>query len=89
MRDALLNRIRRLEQEQNTLPHAIVLFVDGHKERLDMHQIAVASFDRNKAGIVSLEWERASDNAIIFQLLSCPDLWKKLTIERTCENEQN
>ena len=89
MRDALLNRIKRLEREQNYLPRAIVQFADGHRERLDIHQIAVAFFERNKAEIVSLEWERASDDAIIFQLLSCPDLWEKLTIERTVENEQN
>ena len=89
MRDALLNRIKRLEREQNYLPRAIVQFSDGHRERLDLHQIAVAFFERNKTGIVSLEWERASDDAIIFQLLSCPDLWEQLTIERTNENEQN
>ena len=89
MRDALLNRIKRLEREQNYLPRAIVQFTDGHKERLDLHQIAVAFFERNKAEIVSLEWERASDDAIIFQLLSCPETWEKLTIERTVENEQN
>ena len=89
MRDALLNRIKRLEREQNYLPRAIVQFADGHRERLDLHQIAVAFFERNKTGIVSLEWERASDDAIIFQLLSCPDLWEQLTIERTNENEQN
>lgn len=89
MRDALLNRIKRLEREQNYLPRAIVQFADGHRERLDIHQIAVAFFERNKAEIVSLEWERASDDAIIFQLLSCPETWEKLTIERTVENEQN
>ena len=87
--DALLNRIKRLEREQNYLPRAIVQFADGHRERLDIHQIAVAFFERNKAEIVSLEWERASDDAIIFQLLSCPETWEKLTIERTVENEQN
>lgn len=89
MRDALLNRIKRLEREQNYLPRAIVQFADGHRERLDLHQIAVAFFEQNKAGIVSLEWECASDDAIIFQLLSCPDTWEQLTIERTNENEQN
>ena len=89
MRDALVNRIKRLEREQNYLPRAIVQFADGHKERLDLHQIAVAFFERNKTEIVSLEWERASDDAIIFQLLSCPDTWEQLTIERTNENEQN
>ena len=89
MRDALLNRIKRLEREQNYLPRAIVQFADGHRERLDLHQIAVAFFERNKTEIVSLEWERASDDAIIFQLLSCPETWEKLTIERTVENEQN
>ena len=86
MRDALLNRIKRLEREQNSLPRAIVQFADGHRARLDLHQIAVAFFERNKAGIVSLEWDRPSDNAILFQLLSCPDTWEKLILERTNEN---
>lgn len=87
MRDALLNRIKRLEREQNFLPRAIVQFADGHRERLDIHQIAVAFFERNKVGIVSLEWERSSDNAILFQLLSCPDTWEKLILERTNNNK--
>lgn len=89
MRDALLNRIKRLEREKNYLPRAIVQFADGHRERLDLHQIAVVFFERNKAGIVSLEWERSSDDAVIFQLLACPEIWEYFTNERNNDNEQN
>ncbi len=89
MRETLQNRLKRLENAKNKLPHAVVTFSDGHKERLDMHEIAVAFFEQNRAGIASLEWERASDNAIIFQLLACPETWENLTIERINENEQN
>ena len=89
MRNSIVARLDKIEKTQRVLPRAVVQFADGHRERLDLHQIAVAFFERNKTGIVSLEWERASDDAIIFQLLSCPEFWEKLTIERTNENEQN
>lgn len=89
MRDTILNRLKRLEMAKNTTPHATVTFSDGHRERLDIHDIAKAFFDRNPAGIVSVEWERSKESSTIFQLLSYPDTWENLTIERIIENEQN
>ena len=89
MRDTLLNRLKRLEMAKNTMPYAVVTFSDGHRERLDIHDIAKAFFDRNPAGIVSVEWERSKDTSTIFQLLSYPDTWENLTKERIIENEQN
>ena len=78
MGNSIQSRLKRLERAQNTLPCAIVSFSDGHKERLDFHDIAVAFFERNTAGIVFLEWERQNDPAIIFQLLSYPETWEKI-----------
>ena len=75
MRESILSRLNRLERMQNSLPHAIVQFSDGHSERLDFHQIAVAFSERNRAGIVSLEWERPNEAAVIFKLLACPEIW--------------
>lgn len=45
MYDAISVRLKRLEKEQNALPHAIVTFSDGRKERLDFHQVALAFFE--------------------------------------------
>ena len=89
MYDAISVRLKRLEKEQNALPHAIVTFSDGHRERLDFHQVALAFFEQNKAGIAFLEWERSGDNTIIFQLLSNPDTWTTLTKKGKSENDQN
>ena len=49
MRDTILNRLKRLEMVKNTMPHAVVTFSDGHRERLEIHDIAKAFFDRNPA----------------------------------------
>lgn len=89
MRESILSRLNRLERMQSGLPRAIVQFSDGHSERLDFHEIAVAFFERNRSGIVSLEWEHPDEAAVIFQLLSCPETWENLTDERTFENEQD
>lgn len=89
MRDSIISRLTRIEKMQSTLPRAIVTFSDGHKERLNIHDIAVAFFDRNAAGIKSVEWERSSNGAVIFQLLSSAEIWENLTTERNNENETN
>ena len=89
MFDAISARLKRLEKEQNALPHAIVTFSDGHRERLGFHQVALAFFEQNKAGIAFLEWERTVDNTIIFQLLSNPDTWTTLKKKGQFENDQN
>lgn len=89
MRESILSRLNRLERIQSGLPCAIVQFSDGHSERLDFHEIAVAFSERNRCGIVSLEWEHPNESAVIFQLLSCPETWENLTNERTFENEQD
>ena len=78
MRDSVLSRLNRLEKTQNTLPHAIVTFLDGHKELLDLHDIAAAFFEKNQKGIISVDWERPGNNSAIFQVLSSPDLWENL-----------
>ncbi|MBE7009106.1 MAG: hypothetical protein E7422_08235 [Ruminococcaceae bacterium] len=87
MREAVERRIKRLEKARGANPHAIVTFSDGHRERLDIHRIAVAFFERNKAGIVSLEWESPTDEATIYELLACPDVWERLSNERIEKNE--
>ena len=79
MRNSIVVRLDKIEKTRKVLPRAIVQFADGHRERLDLHQIAVAFFERNKAGIVSLEWERPNDAAVVFKLLACPELWARLS----------
>ncbi len=75
MREGLKKRLARIEAAQNLLPCAVVTFSDGRRGRLDFHEIAVAFSEGNPAGIVSVEWEKQSDDAIVFQLLACPEVW--------------
>lgn len=89
MYDAISARLKRLEKGKNALPHAVVTFSDGHRERLDFHEIAMAFYEQNKTGIAFLEWERTVDNTIIFQLLSNPDTWTTLTKKGKSKNDQN
>lgn len=89
MRDSVHSRLSRLEKAYNSLPHAIVKYADGHIERLDFHDIAVAFSERNRAGIVSLEWENPHDTEVVFQLLASPETWELLSAERIKENEQD
>lgn len=89
MHDSVKSRLVKLEKVQNFLPFAIVRYSDGHRERLDFHEIAIAFSERNRAGIVSLEWENPHETAIVFQLLSTPGMWEKLSEERIKNHEQN
>lgn len=89
MRETITHRLQRLEKQQNVLPRAVVTFSDGHRERMDFHQIAVVFSERNKAGIISLEWERSTDKAVIFQLLACPEIWEELTRANGPERNTN
>ncbi len=89
VRESLLNRLRRLEENNKPLPRAVVAFSDGHTETLRLNQIATAFLEQNKVGVIAVEWERPScdNDAVIFQLLADPEIWKDLMKERITEYE--
>lgn len=87
MRETIVNRLKRLEKARNPLPLAVVTFFDGHKESLDLHDLAIAFFERNQARIISVEWEGTGSDTALLQFLESPDTWQELTNRRLIEND--